>query len=44
MQVGRLLCGSYAMNFIPLRAHLIGEKEKIGEKGPFNWGEEKTSS
>ena len=36
-QVGRLLCGSYAMNFFPLRAHLIGEKEKIREKNMLGW-------
>ena len=41
-QVGRLLCGFYAMNFFPLRAHLIGERENRGEKyawlGGKEWG------
>ena len=41
MQVGRLLCGSYAMNCFPLRAHLIGEKEKIGEKNMLGWEEKR---
>ena len=40
MQVGRLLCGFYAMNFFPLRAHLIGERENRGEKYAWLGGKE----
>ena len=40
-QVGRLLCGFYAMNFFPLRAHLIGERENRGEKYAWLGGKEK---